>query len=456
MNKNNILSHLFSFFNKGNERSQAAKKNIAASVIIKGLNIAIGLLLVPLTINYLNPTKYGIWITLSSLISWFSFFDIGLGNGLRNKLAESIAIGKHKLARIYVSTAYAVIALIVLVLLVLFSFSNSYINWNKVLNADCEIISYSELSTLVQILFSFFCFQLIFKLISTVLTANQKPAKASFFDLIGQFLALILIFILTKTTKGSLLYLGLVMSASPVFSLLISSIWLYTGKYKRYCPTIHLVDFKKSKVLMGLGLKFFVIQIAAILLYQTNNIIIAQLFGPSEVTPYNIAFKYFSIITMIFSIIITPFWSAFTQAWVTKEVSWIRNIIKKLIHIWVILFFLGLIMLFFSNTVYKIWIGEKVVVSISISLFIYMWMIINTWNNLFSNFLNGVGKIKLQFYIGIISSLINIPMAIFFGKNIGIEGILIANIISVTFGAIIYPIQYKKIISNHAIGIWNE
>ena len=57
--------------------------------------MAIGLVLVPLTINYLNPTKYGIWITLSSVIGWFSFFDIGLGNGLRNRFAEAIANNDH-------------------------------------------------------------------------------------------------------------------------------------------------------------------------------------------------------------------------------------------------------------------------------------------------------------------------------------------------------------------------
>ena len=78
---------------KGHERTVKAKKNIVASFVIKGLNIAIGLILVPLTINYLNPTKYGIWITLSSVIGWFSFFDIGLGNGLRNRFAEAIAVG---------------------------------------------------------------------------------------------------------------------------------------------------------------------------------------------------------------------------------------------------------------------------------------------------------------------------------------------------------------------------
>ena len=76
--KFSYLATLFGL-DRGHEATIKAKKNIAAAFFIKGLNIAIGLMLVPLTINYLNPTKYGIWITLSSIIGWFSFFDIGLG-----------------------------------------------------------------------------------------------------------------------------------------------------------------------------------------------------------------------------------------------------------------------------------------------------------------------------------------------------------------------------------------
>lgn len=100
----------------------------------------------------------------------------------------------------------------------------------------------------------------------------------------------------------------------PILVFFVSSLWFFNGKYKVYRPTLKLVDFNKAKDIFTLGLKFFVIQIAAILLYQTNNIIISQLLGPAEVTPYNIAFKYFSILSMIFMIILSPFWSAFTDA----------------------------------------------------------------------------------------------------------------------------------------------
>lgn len=444
------------FFTKGHERTLLAKKNIAASFIIKGLSIAIGLILVPITINYLEPTKYGIWITLSSIIGWFGFFDIGLGHGLRNRFAEVMATGKHELARVYVSTTYAILSLIIGGVLLLFFVVNPFLNWNKILNAGQDIVLQKELSILALVVFTFFCMGFVFKLITTILTADQRPAKASFFDLLGKIIALVLIFVLTKTTTGSLLYLGVVMSSMPVLILLLSSIWFFNGKYKAYRPSIKLVDFSKAKDLLNLGVKFFIIQIAAVLLYSTNNIIISQLFGPEQVTPYNVAFKYFSVLMMGFSIVITPFWSAFTEAWVKKEIAWIKNIMRKLFIIWSILLIAGIIMLICSKWVYSVWVGDKVTVPFIMSALVGAWVLLNAWNGIFAQFLNGLGKIKLQLYLGIFTALINVPLALYLGKKIGIEGVLLANVLVLSIGVWMYPLQYYKLINNKAKGIWNR
>ena len=453
---NKIHTILFSFLKSGNSRTIKIKRNILTSFIIKGVNIAVGLALVPLTIEYLNPTKYGIWITLSSIIGWFGFFDIGLGQGLRNRFAEALAKGEKKLASIYVSTTYAIISIIIGCVLLLFYAVNPFLNWNKILNVGNNVGLQNELSIIALVVFTFFCLRFIFKLITTILTADQRPAKASIFDLLGKLIALLLIYLLTKTTQSSLLYLGIVMSSAPVLVLIISSFWFFNGKYKAYRPSFNLIDFSKAKDLFNLGIKFFIIQIAAVLLYQTNNIIISQLFGPAEVTPYNIAFKYFSALMMGFSIILTPFWSAITEAWVKKEIEWIKISVRKLILLWGLLCLFGTIMLILSSWIYKVWVGSKIVIPFSMSALVLAWVLLNSWNSIYSQFLNGVGKIKLQLYLGIMAAFLNIPLAIFLGKRIGVNGILLANIIVLIFGSFIYPIQYKKLINEKARAFWNK
>ena len=102
-----LLTVSKSFF-KGHERTVKAKKNIIASVFIKGLSMIVGFLIVRITLDYLSQNTYGIWLTLTSFLAWFSFFEIGLGSGLRNKLAEALAVKNYELGKSYVSTTYAI------------------------------------------------------------------------------------------------------------------------------------------------------------------------------------------------------------------------------------------------------------------------------------------------------------------------------------------------------------
>lgn len=440
--------------NKGHQRSVKAKKNILASFVIRGCNIAISLVLVPLTIHYVNPTQYGIWLTLSSIISWFAFFDIGFGNGLRNKFAEAIAKGDHELARVYLSTTYAILSMIIAGILIVFFCINPFLNWATILNSPAGMAG--ELSTLALLVFVFFCLQFVLQLITTIITANQQPAKASFFNFLGSLFSLVVIFILTKTTSGNLIYLGLSLGVTPVLVLSASSLWFYTHAYKKYAPALKYVKFDYARNLMSLGVKFFVIQIAAVIFYETSNLIIAQLFGPEQVTSYNIAYKYFGVIPMLMGIITTPFWSAFTEAWVNKDLQWIKGTMEKLRLLCLALSIIALIMLALSNVVYRMWVGKQIVISFAVSVTIASYVIINAWNAIHSQFLNGVGKIKLQLYFALGGSLINIPLAIFLGKNLGIYGVVLSTTIISIVIAIFSPIQYQKIVNNTATGIWNK
>jgi O-antigen/teichoic acid export membrane protein len=435
-------------------RSVKAKKNIIASFIIKGLGIAISLVLVPLTINYINPTRYGIWLTLSAVIAWFSFFDIGFGNGLRNKFAEALAKGEVELARIYVSTTYAILSIIISVVLVLFLCVNPFLNWAKILNTEPEMAG--ELSILVIIVFVFFCLRFVFQLINTVLAANQEPAKASFFDLLGNLFALIIIFILTKTVEGNLVVLGTVFSFTPVLVLVLSSLWFYKNSYSRFAPSFRYVRFSYARNLMSLGIKFFIIQIAALVLFNTNNIIVTQLFGPEEVTTFNVAFKLFSVITMLFSIIALPLWSAFTDAYAREEFGWIKNTLSKVRMVWVFLIVLSVLLLLGSPWIYKIWIGDAVIVPFALSAAMASYVIVYIWQTMHVFFLNGIGKIRLQLYLVIFSGLINIPLAIFLGKKFGLVGITMTSTLLFTFMGIVFSIQTKKILNKTAVSIWNK
>lgn len=452
---NNIISKVLKN-NLRNDRTILIQKNIAGLFIIKGLNILVGILIVPITIEFLNPTKYGIWITLTSLVGWFSFFDIGLGNGLRNRFAEAIARDEHVLAKTYISTTYVILSIIMSIFFLSFCSANYFINWGVVLNTPEDPLLINSLKYLAIIVFGSFCLNFVFNIVTIILTADQQPAKSALIDLIGKTITLILIFLLTKIGGSSLLSFGLIYCLVSPVVLIIATFIVFRGKYKPYRPSLKTIDFNKSKDLFSLGLKFFYLQLSGILLYQTNNMIIIQLFGPDMVTPYNIAFKYFGILMMGFSIIIAPFWSAFTEAWTKKDILWIKNAMTKLLIIWFLFLIVGIAMLINSKFLLKIWVGNSVSIPFVISALTLIWVIVMVWNGIFSHFLNGVGKITMQIRIGIGAALINVPASIFLGRIFSIEGILTTNVFIAILQSFIVYRQYLKLINQNAIGIWNR
>ncbi|WP_232009435.1 lipopolysaccharide biosynthesis protein [Mucilaginibacter mallensis] len=410
-------------------------------------------MLIPLTINYVNPTQYGIWLTLSSIITWAALFDMGLGNGLKNKLAEVIALNDMSRAKSYVSSTYAILLIISTLLFIVFCLINPYINWAKVLNVQAGV--YEQLNQLVLIIFAFFCFQFIVELINTVLSANHAPAKSALMNMIAQLLTLVVIVIATRYKPGSLIELVIIMAGIPLLVMIAGSIILFNGSYKLIAPNIAAINFKYAKELLTVGGSFFIIQIGALVLYGTDNIVITQLFGPKEVTVFNVAYKLFSVILMIFMLVITPFWSAFTEAYVKDDYDWIRNAIAKINRLWGALSLLSILLLIISPWLYTAWVGKSISVPLSLSVAMCCYMISLIWQATHVQLLNGTGKIKLQFYLVIFSSIVNIPLSIFLGRRIGVAGVTFSNVILLVMMGIVFSIQTNKIINKTASGIFN-
>lgn len=449
----------FKFYNQLGIKSVRTKnivKHIGWASFYKIGSIVANFVLVPITINYLDTENYGVWLTLSSFIGWFSFFDIGLGNGLRNKFAEAKTLGNYKDAQAFVSTAYFTIGSISLGLFIIFIGINRFVDWAQLFNTKPSL--QSELSLLLPIVFGFFALQLVVKLITSIYQADQNHSIQGKIQFFGQSLSLLVIWLLTKSEHSSLLVFGTIFSAIPVIILIVLNYIGFNNRFQSFQPRLSLWKKEYLKEITGLGFKFFVIQIAAMILFSTDNFIISKLFGPEEVVPYNIAFKYFSIVTMAYTIIITPYWSSFTEAFAKKDFEWIKKSVYNIQKLWLLIPG-GLIgMIFLADWFYKFWVGDKVTVPLQLSMAMAFFVLLLTFNMIYVNFINGVGKIKLQLMTSLISMIINIPLSIYLGKFLGwgTTGVILATCFSLGYSVVLRPIQYYKLINNTAKGIWNK
>lgn len=435
--------------NRGSSRSVKAKKNICWMLLIKGGNVLIGILLIPMTLGYVNSDTYGLWIALSSMIAWISFFDIGINNGLKNNLAKALAIGDHDKAKTYISTTYGILTLIFIPLMFMLLCAIPYVDWYSLLN-----ISHADrLSASICVIVAYFCINFILSTIDIVLIADQRPADASFRGLIQQIVSLVIIFILTRTTQGSLLNLCLALCIPPVVIIALFSFTLFKGRYKQMAPSLKSIDFRQAPVLMKLGIQFFIIQIAGIIQYQMINFLIMRYYGAENVVSYNISYKYFNVLAMLWGIIIAPAWVAVTDAITKGEYGWVARMKHKYLQLFCVFACLGILMLLLSDVAYNLWIGDKVTVGIEISVVVLLYILVAMFGGIFVSIINGSGQLRLQMYASIVSPFVFISAFYLFSHiwQLGLISVILAAIISNFNGFVIAPLQCRQILKSYGI-----
>ena len=186
----NIKNKIKSFFGTKNNRDIVI--NIIFSFFVKGLAIILNIYLIPAYMKYFrNETALGVWFTVVSIINCVLMFDLGIGNGLRNKLPKAIEDKDKKKQRVLISSAYISIVAISAIFLVILLIVNNFLNWNHLLNVTTSVLSAKTLKISMSILIAGIVLRLVLNLNSSMFFSIQKSAVNNF---IG-FLSTLLIFI---------------------------------------------------------------------------------------------------------------------------------------------------------------------------------------------------------------------------------------------------------------------
>lgn len=437
------------------KRSRLLQKNILASFLIKGWSAVIVFLMTPVTLKCLGEYSNGVWLTISSVMLWIDNLDIGLGNGLRNRLAIYMAHDDKEHARSLISSTFAMLTYIIipamLILLALVWACNTY----SLFNVDPAIVN--NLDTVLSVSLILVCSTFIFKLIGNFYMGMQLPAVSNLLIAAGQTLAYICTFILYKSGIHSLLYIAIVNTAAPLLTYLIAFPVTFRFKFPELRPSVRLVNLKEAREVINVGFQFFIIQISGVILFMTSNLLISKLFTPSMVTPYQIAYRYFSIILVVFTVICMPFWNATTDAYERHDIEWIRRATKKLRLMTIGIIICLVIMVAVSGPVYAVWIGQDVNVDIKMSIGMAIYIFILIYSMRYSYFINGIGKLRVQLIFSSGAAIIFIPAA--YAAVSSTDSIIwfIAVMCLVNLpGLIANRIQFNKLINGKAKGIWNR
>ena len=429
-------------------RSNNYLKQLKSSALYKIGAILATFLSMPIMIKYLGVEQFGIWATMLTLITWVMLFDLGIGNGLKNTVSESLAEDNMPQASGYVSTAYGLIGILSFGLFTLFLIASIWLPWQSIFNT--QSISESELKNAVITLSFFIFLNFWISLVNQIYHGLQKSSIVILGQFISNSFALGLVFLLYQFAESSLIFLVWAYGIAIVFANLILTFFLFKSNHQLR-PSLQSFDRNKISPLLTLGIKFFIIQLAVLIIFMTDKILITQLLGTENVTPYEVLFKLFSVFTVAHALILAPLWPAYSDAYQRGDLDWIRVNIKQQIKIAVILFIGAFILAALGPFIVEIWIGSEVTATISIYYLFAVFIVFSVWSNVFAYFVNAVNKLGVQLYTSIIAAVINIPLSIFLvnSMGLGLEGIVLATIISLSVFAFLGPIQVFRLINEN-------
>lgn len=444
-------------FNIKNVRNKKLGKNIVLTLIFQLTSVATSFIILPISLSIVPVAEYGIWLTISSVFIWLGYFDLGLGTGLKNRLGEALANSNNLLAKKLISTAYFTLFGIMVIVGLLYFLFSGLIDLPSIFgNPSEEVVSNEMLVYTANVVVYIFIIRFILQLINPIFDAIQKLFTAKLILVISQIVVLISLLVIKYNFKANIFILGMVFSFSPVLILLVASTVFFL-RNKGLMPNIKHVEFKLLKSLYSLGLKFFIVQLNMLVLFQSSNFIIINYIGSSEVVKYNVAFNLFSMMNIVFSAISAPYWSAYTNAWNQNDVVWIKNAQRKLIKVWILICMTSFFVLIFSKEIYFLWVGDKVEIPFSLSLSVYIYMCVFTFGMIFNVFINSTGKVLLQTISLSILTIIFVPLVIVFIENfsLGLKSIPLALMIVSLYTVVVAPIQSKKILNGTAKGLFN-
>lgn len=414
------------------------KKLIIYNFILRIIGMGLSFIYIPQILKFLGEKNYGVWATILSILSWINFCDVGIGNSLRTTLVEYIEKKENKLAKQMVSTAYINIGIISVGLFLFLLVSLNFINSSKLLK-----IEYLNLNNILLISFTFVILNFILSLCKPIYYALQKPYIVSFIEILTQIFNIvgILIFINLNIDK-SLIYIALLYGSGTFLNNLIFSMFIFK-KYKYLVPSLKEYNRDLNYKIGNLGIKFFILQIVAVILFTTDSIIITRLFGPEEVTPYNIASKLFGTIIVMYGILLTPIWSKISQEKNRKNFKNIKKILKNLQMFYLVVILGIVIMYFIYPYISFFWLKKEIIYPKYLLTNIVIYVLLSIWCNNYSCIMNGMGEVDLQVKIAIIQGILNIPISIYLAKFFGVAGVIMGTNVCMVIPAVLFPLKFK-------------
>jgi O-antigen/teichoic acid export membrane protein len=392
--------------------------------LVSGLS---SLISIRLLVAYLTNEGYGILATITSMTGWLALTNLGFGLGLQNLLIDAVVRGDLDGEKRLVSTTQIILGTICVIVLAVWIvlFQLPLVSWSRILNVSSpryvsevnQAVFWSGVVVLTMVYTSY---------VQAIYAANQALHRFGIWQVVSQLcglLGLYLAYIFHAPLAGAVLGVYGV----PAGVMLLNSVWLGVKHPGRYLPRASGFSAQEAKRLLKYGGSFTLIGITGALQYGTDNLIISNTLSPSDVTPYAIVMKLFSLFQSFSGSLFMPMWAALANAkssgdwhWIRKQFGRLRNVVLAANALFVI----GMIL--FGELLIRFWVGATVQPTWALIALLGGYSLVRSWADVHSILCNALDQAPLNAALGIPSGIITVVIMYFFASRLGLNGLAFA------------------------------
>jgi O-antigen/teichoic acid export membrane protein len=410
-------------------RTQRLLQGAFSAILGKGAVFLVNAASVPIMVRYLGTDSFGVWVTITTTLSMLLVLDLGIANSLVNFISEAYAKEDHAHASTYATTALGIMGAVALIVGGTAWWIWPLLDWARIFHLS------SPSSALVAghacaAALGVFLLGLPAGLSMKILGGYQELRSANIFTAAGSISSLILIVLLVRLHAG-LVALVAGSSAALVGANLVCMVWLWVRHKPWLAPRLGHLNRAAARRMMNSGGQFFVLQIAALVVFNSDNLVIAHYLGPAQVATYSIAWRLTGYAAIAQSLLLPALWPAYSEAFARGDLAWVRRTFWR--TLWTTMstaFAATLVFAIAGRWIIRLWAGNSAVASENLLLLMCAWVLINAFMNNTVIVLIAKGQIRLQVWLSLAASGLNLALSIWLVQQIGSAGVIVGTIVS--------------------------
>lgn len=407
-------------------------KASGASAFGQVINIVNQLLLVPVYLKFWGPGLYGEWLILSAAPSVIAMAgDLGFGTVAANEMnlcvAKNNRIGALKVFQNtwIVITAFSIVFFSIVFAAVNYLPISNYLNIRNIAEGDAKII-----------LLMFIVNILVIQQNGLLLGALRSEGNYIIGMTIGNFsriaeLSMIIIG-LTFFNANPIIIVSITLSVSIIAAAIYRLVLFKRSRWLHYGSTHFSPAMIKEQ--LPLAFSFLSFPITQAFSIQGVVIIVGSILGPAAVVIFSTTRTFMNVIKQVVSTINASIWPELTTAYGQENYEKFRKIfITSLQVLAITLISFNVFVLLLGKPLFLFWTKNRIQVS---DTFFYSFAVITSMSavwNLFGIVQGATNKAKKYAFYNLISISILIISVVVLCKVIGINGILMAMLLSEFF-----------------------